>query len=109
MTQIIVSGIVVLCLSCFLLFISIMHFNCKGFLMNNSYIYASKEKRKSMDKAPHYRQSAIVFLLLSIMFGSMGVWMLTNIKIFIILTWIALCMTIIYAVVSTIKLEKHDS
>ena len=45
--------------------ISFFQFRNKGFLFNNSYIYASKQERETMDKKPHYRPSGIVFALLS--------------------------------------------
>ena len=45
--------------------ISFFQFRNKGFLFNNSYIYASKQERETMDKKPHYRQSGIVFAFLS--------------------------------------------
>lgn len=45
----------------------------KGFLFNNAYIYATKEERARMDKKPYYRQSAIVFCLVSAVFLVMGV------------------------------------
>lgn len=50
------------------LFISVMSFREKGFLFNNAYIWASKTERETMDKKPHYRQSAIVFALLAAVF-----------------------------------------
>lgn len=48
--------------------ISVMSFREKGFLFNNAYIWASKTERETMDKRPHYRQSAIVFALLAAVF-----------------------------------------
>lgn len=50
------------------LIISVMSFREKGFLFNNAYIWASKTERETMDKKPHYRQSAIVFALLAAVF-----------------------------------------
>ncbi len=50
------------------LIISIMSFMEKGFLFNNAYIWASKQEREKMDKKPHYRQSAIIFALLTAVF-----------------------------------------
>ena len=41
------------------LVLSIRHFQQKGFLWNNAWLFASEQERKHMDKAPHYRQSAI--------------------------------------------------
>lgn len=40
---------------------SYLQFNEKGFLLNNAYIYASKQEREAMDKKPYYKQSGIVF------------------------------------------------
>ena len=52
-----VMAIIVFAFSGILLRISIIQFRQKGFLLNNAYIYASKEQRKKMDKKPYYRQS----------------------------------------------------
>lgn len=41
----------------------------KGFLLNNAYLFASEQERKTMDKKPYYRQSAIVFCLLGVLFS----------------------------------------
>lgn len=85
------------------LIISVFQFKEKGFLFNNTYLYASKKERETMDKKPQYRQSAIVFLLVGIAF------MLLAIEIFFALKWlypvvmlIVICM-IIYAIVSSIN------
>lgn len=51
------------------LVLSIRHFQQKGFLWNNAWLFASEQERKHMDKAPHYRQSAIVFALLCLIFS----------------------------------------
>ena len=87
---------------------SILSFMQKGFLLNNAYIYASKEERKKLDKKPHYRQSAIVFLLLGIVFLLLGIMMLT--KAYWLL-YIAIGVTILtrnYAFVSGIKIESKN-
>ena len=51
-----------------LLFLSLRHFLERGYLLNNAYIYASEKERKTMDRKPYYRQSAIVFGILGIVF-----------------------------------------
>ena len=61
----IICAIICGALSLIPLIISIMSFMERGFLFNNAYIWASKQERESMDKKPYYRQSAIVFALLS--------------------------------------------
>ena len=60
--------IIVFSIAGVLLLFSIRSFFERGFLLNNAYLYASKEERATMDKKPHYRQSAIVFLMIGIVF-----------------------------------------
>ena len=97
---------------CFLLaigafIISFFSFREKGFLFNNAYLYASKEERATMDKKPHYRQSAIVFLMIGIVF------LLIAISVFCINRWIryiaiaVAIIAIIYAIVSSMMIERH--
>ena len=52
--------------------LGIRHYMEKGFLMNNAYLYASKEQREKMNKKPYYRQSAIIFGILSVVFIVIG-------------------------------------
>lgn len=86
--------------------LSFRSFKERGFLLNNAYIYASEEERKTMDKKPHYRQSAIVFCLISIVFIVIGLSIvLHNYKIEL-LEIPLIAGTIIYAVVSSVKINK---
>ena len=50
------------------LILSVRAFMEKGFLLNNAYLWASKQERETMNKKPHYRQTAIVFALLFALF-----------------------------------------
>lgn len=87
--------------------ISIRSFKEKGFLFNNAYIYASKKERENLDKKPHYRQSAIVFLLISIIFLLNGIAILLKVNwIFFIVIAIAV-VAIIYAIASSITIERQ--
>ena len=94
-------------LSCILFLIAIgafvmsyRSFREKGFLFNNAYIYASKQERETMDKKPHYRQSAIVFLMIGVIFLLNGVSVLLTANwIFILVIAIAI-VAIIYAIIS---------
>ncbi len=67
-----VTIIIIFLIAGIILLISILHFMEKGVLFNNAYIYASKQERQTMDKRPLYRQSAIIFCLLSIVFLIIG-------------------------------------
>ena len=55
----IVIAIVIFAIAGLLLFFAIRSFTERGFLLNNAYIYATKEERETMDKKPYYRQSAV--------------------------------------------------
>lgn len=60
----VVFAIVFFAIAGLLLFLGIRSFMERGFLLNNAYIYATKEERKTMNKKKYYRQSAVVFCLL---------------------------------------------
>lgn len=88
--------------------ISALAFKEKGFLFNNAYIYASKKERETMNKSPHYRQSAIVFLLLGIIFLLNSIATLFSIKWVIYPVIVIAIATIIYAIVSSVLISKKD-
>ena len=67
-----ITASVVFIIAAILAVVSIRSFLNKGFLFNNAYIYASKEERGKIDKKPYYRQSAIVFCILSAVFLIIG-------------------------------------
>lgn len=48
---------------------SILQFLQKGFLLNNAYLYATKEERERMNKTPYYRQSGVMFCLVGTIFA----------------------------------------
>ncbi len=83
--------------------LSWLQFKERGFLFNNAYLYASKEEREIMNKKPYYRQSAIISLLLGLIF------LLNAIGLFV--TWfsyisiIAAIAAVIFAVVSSKKIK----
>ncbi len=78
----------------------------KGYLFNNSYIFASEQERAKTNKTPLYRQSGIVFLLCGIIL------LLTAVQALLITKWltyiivIMLVATLVYAVISGIVIEK---
>lgn len=81
---------------------SFLSFKEKGFLFNNAYIYASKSERANMDKKPHYKQSAIIFLLLGVIFLIGGLEMIFKIN-WLFYTKIACVIIVItYAIASSI-------
>ena len=107
MKEIIITSIL-FAVSVFLFFMSARSFMEKGFLFNNAYIYASKQEREKMNKKPHYRQSAIVFLLLGLLF------LLIALAVLLEANWICyvgialVIITLIYAIVSSVIIEKNN-
>ena len=88
--------------------LSIRSFLQKGFLLNNAYIYASEEEREAMDKKPYYRQTGVVFCLLSIVFIIVGISVvLQNYKIELLQIPV-IAGTVIYAIVSSIRIGKNN-
>lgn len=95
----------IVAIACFIF--SYLHFNEKGFLFNNAYIYVSKQERKVMDKKPHYRQSGIVFLMIGIIFAINAVDMILKTGwLFYVVIAIAI-IAIIYAIASSVIIEKN--
>jgi hypothetical protein len=85
--------------------ISFFSFKEKGLLFNNAYIYASKKERNSMDKKPHYRQSAIVFFLISIIFLLKAIEVLLDSRWIFYIVIMVMVATILYAIISSILIE----
>ncbi len=100
--------VMVICLliasACFL--VSYFQYREKGILLNNAYLYASREEREKMNKRPYYRQSGIVFSLLGIVFLLNAVQVTTEWNWICYLSILVSIVTIIYAVVSSILIEK---
>ena len=96
-------GIVVLLLSMACAVISVFQFRGKGFLFNNAYIYAGKREKEKMNKAPHYRQSGVVFAFLSALLLCIAVECVLKTSW---LGWISSALTVgvlIYAIVSSVR------
>lgn len=103
----IVGAIVLFLISLFSFVISFRSFMRKGFLLNNAYIYAPKKEREAMDKKPHYHQSGIVFLCLGLVFLLNGFNLIfkTDWILYLVVTIAALAL--VYAIVSSILIEKN--
>lgn len=102
-----ITLIIVFSIAAVLLLFGIRSFLEKGFLLNNAYIYASKEEREIMDKKPYYKQSAIVFCILSVVFFVIGLSLLLQNDKYILLEIPLIAAAIIYAVVSTVQINKR--
>ena len=95
----------VIAIACFIF--SYLQFQEKGFLFNNAYIYASKQERETMDKKPHYKQSGIVFIFIGIIF------LINAIDTILQTGWLNFfvigiaVIAIVYAIVSSVIVEKR--
>ena len=107
MKEIIIASIL-FAVSVFLFFMSARSFMEKGFLFNNAYIYASKQEREKMNKKPYYRQSAIVFLLLGLLFLLIALAVLLEANWICYLGIALVIITLIYAIVSSVIIEKNN-
>ena len=93
--------------------ISALQFLEKGYLLNNAYFWASPEAREQMDKnkeskRPYYRQAGAAFMLAGILFlievvhiAAGWIWVLAA---FIL----AVIVTVVYAVVSSVRIERRQ-
>ena len=103
-----ITAIVLFAAAGFLLFLGIRHFMERGFLLNNAYIHASKKEREKIDKKPHYRQSAIVLCLLSLVFIILGLSVVLQNSKIELLEIPLLAGVIIYAIVSSVRISKGE-
>ncbi|MCI8361091.1 MAG: DUF3784 domain-containing protein [Clostridiales bacterium] len=87
--------------------IACFQFRGKGFLFNNAYIYASQEERRRMDKKPYYRQSGVAFCLMGVLFCLVALECIANAAWLIYIILLVCLLAIVYAVVSSIKIEKR--
>ena len=88
-------------------FISVRQFMEKGFLFNNAYIWASKKERERPDKKPYYRQSAIVFCLLSAVFLVVGISIVLKNNKIQLLEIPLIGAVLVYAIISSVIIEKR--
>ena len=88
--------------------ISFRSFNNQGFLFNNAYIYASKKERETMDKKPYYRQSAIVFLILCLVFIVIGLSVVLKDSRINLLEIPLVLAAMIYAIISSVQIGKKE-
>jgi len=101
-----IVSIALVAVSLFIFILSIRSFREKGFLFNNAYIYASKKERETMNKKPYYRQTAIIFSLIAIVFLSLGFAILFDAGWLTYIAGTVIIIILIYAITSSIAIEK---
>ena len=104
-----ISVMIVFIIAGILALLSFRSFKEKGFLFNNAYIYATQEERKTIDKKPWYRQSAIAFCLLSVASSMAGLDMIFDKRVFRILEFAFIIGAVLYAIISSVVLIKKGN
>ena len=99
-------GIIIFIVAAIAVLLGIMQFLQKGPLLNNAWLYANEEQRRTMDKKPYYIQSGIVFVMIGIQFMLLGCFTLTKMYVFLILEFTVVGIMIITAIVSALMIEK---
>lgn len=101
-----VTASVLFLISLVVFIFSFRSFKEEGFLLNNSYLYASEKERETMNKKPYYRQSAVAFLLIGIIFLLNGLAMLFDADWIFYVVGAVTVITPVYAIVSSVAIEK---
>ena len=102
-----ITSIILFAFSGVFLIFGIRSFLGRGFLLNNAYLYASEEERKTMDKKPYYKQSAVVFCILSAVFLVIGLSVVLQNDKIILLEIPLIVGAIIYAIASTVRINNR--
>ncbi|MBR0146944.1 MAG: DUF3784 domain-containing protein [Eubacterium sp.] len=101
------AGIIFFVITAGLVLLGITQLLQKGKLLNNAWLYANEEERRTMNKKPYYIQSGIVFVMIGIQFLMLGFFTLTKMKLFLIAEFVILSLVVIYAVVSSIMIDRE--
>lgn len=93
--------------------ISALQFLEKGYLLNNAYFWASPEERQQMDKNNeskrlYYRQSGAAFMLAGLLLLIEAVHIATGWIWMLAAFILAVIVTIVYAVVSSVRIERRQ-
>ena len=80
----------------------------RGIILSNTYLLATPEERKKIDIQGEYRLVTRVFCLLAFIFLFLSIFIFTEQKVFLYLTYILFPVVIVYAVYESIQTEKEN-
>ena len=103
----IITAIVLILMSVGAFIMSIRSFLGKGLLLNNAYLFATEKEREAMDKAPYYRQSALVFALIGLIFLLNGLGLLFRFGWVGYVVAAVVVIAMVYAIASSIAIAKR--
>ena len=104
-----ITAIVIFGFSGILMVLGIRHFREKGFLLNNAWLYASKEQRAEINKKPYYRQSAVIFFILGVVFIVVGLSLVLQDDRILLFEIPLIFGAIVYAAVSSFQIGKQET
>ena len=108
-TSELIATIILFVIAFTMFLLSYLQFKEKMVLLNNAWIYASKKERETMNKTPHYRQSAVVFALIGLNFLIDAIGCILHNKDLMLYAAIIICaIAVIYAIVSSVQIEKRE-
>ena len=102
----IVASCIFFLLAVVLLFMGLRSWQCRGLLLNNAYLHASQKQREQMDKKPYYRQTAVSFWMLSVVFLLDGFATLLQASWISYIVYTFILLTIAYAIVSSVLITR---
>ena len=101
-------GIILFVVAAIAVLLGIVQLLEKGPLLNNAWLYADEEQRRTMNKKPYYIQSGIVFAMIGIQFLMLGFFALTKMTVFLILQFTVIGIMVITAIVSAVVIDKKQ-
>ena len=107
-TGTLITAIAVFLLAGVLFFLGVRQLLERGYLLNNAWIYATKEEREKLNKKPWYRQSGIVFCLLGLLFVVIGLYAILRESRLLWLEAALAVGAIVYAIVSSIRILGRE-
>ena len=96
-----ITGIIAILLGVYVSFTA----RCKGPILSNSYIFASKDERKRIDVKVEYKLITVIFGCLSGIFALLSLYIFTQFKWLYVLMWILIVFVIVYAIVDTVRTD----
>ena len=88
------------------LIIAVLQFMNIGFPFNTAYLFSSQIVRDTMDKKPYFRQSGIVFLMITAIFIFMGIDLTKGYGWSFLLEIAMMIATVVYIIKSNKKMGK---
>ncbi len=104
----VVTGIILFTVAAGCLLLGILQILQKGPLINNAWLYADEEQRRTMNKTPHYHQSGIVFSMIGLQFLMLGFFCITELHFFLYAEFTMIGAVLIYAVVSSVRIDRKN-